>query len=684
LPVSDENLELILKSLPIAMAVVDQRGRIRLTNTRLDEMFGYDQAELSGQTVELLLPARWRESHTKHRVAYMRQPQVRLMGSGLELVGLRKDGREFPIEVGLSVVERQGEMQVITSISDITIRKQAKEILEQQVKERTRELSLLLTMQNAITSRLDSDAVLQLIADKARQLTGACLSLVCVLEGEDLRVAALSGQAPRELMVGYRIPVAQSIAGSTIQSGQPLLIADTRLDPRTANGSALWPEISCCLSVPLLAESQPIGVIIVTGNQPASLQAEDERILTMLAPGAVVALENARLYHLEQERRRVAEGLRDILAILNSDRPVDESLDYIISQACRLLQAQASTVFRRQDDLTFVAQTSRGLSERVVAGQGNHAFNIATLHSQDLLNRQPTILPDLQALVETGDHPAAARSQTLLAEGFRAVLALPLVVRDEIYGALVLYFAEPREFSADDIDLATSLCDHAALAIENARLKSQAEAAAVVAERHRLAHDLHDAVSQTLFSASLIAEMIPRVGERYPEEANRKLKELCQLTRGALAEMRILLVELRPAALTTTKLGSLIRQLSEAITGRTHLPISLLIRGDRSLPPEVQIAFYRIAQEALNNIVKHAQASQVDINLWFWPAGVKLGIKDNGVGFDPKAISADHLGVSIMHERAKAVGARLKLASRSGQGTRVAVMWRDNQEGGTR
>jgi signal transduction histidine kinase len=206
------------------------------------------------------------------------------------------------------------------------------------------------------------------------------------------------------------------------------------------------------------------------------------------------------------------------------------------------------------------------------------------------------------------------------------------------------------------------------------------EEVAVAAERSRLARDLHDAVTQTLFSASLIAKALPDVWERYPDEGRRGLQDLRQLTRGALAEMRTLLLELRPAALTEAQLDELFSQLTEAMTSRTLVPIALTVEGDCDLPSEVHVALYRIAQEALNNSAKHARASQVAVTLICQPAQVVLSISDNGSGFDPNSISSDHLGVSIMHERAKTIGATLNIESQPGHGTQVEVTWPDTGE----
>jgi signal transduction histidine kinase len=185
---------------------------------------------------------------------------------------------------------------------------------------------------------------------------------------------------------------------------------------------------------------------------------------------------------------------------------------------------------------------------------------------------------------------------------------------------------------------------------------------------------LHDAVTQTLFSASMIAEMLLRQWDHNPEQVRQGLTQLHLLTRGALAEMRSLLIELRPEALEGVNLQRLISQLVEAFSGRTGMMPTLIIEGERRLPLEVKIALYRIAQEALNNISKHARASQVNVKLSMNHM-VELTLWDNGRGFLPEQMRSDSFGLKIMRERAELIGARLTIASEPGKQTTLKVEW---------
>jgi PAS domain S-box-containing protein len=217
--------------------------------------------------------------------------------------------------------------------------------------------------------------------------------------------------------------------------------------------------------------------------------------------------------------------------------------------------------------------------------------------------------------------------------------------------------------------------DHTALKRAEEVREKQAKDDAAAAERNRLARDLHDAVSQTLFSASLIADVLPVLWEKNPDEGRKRLAEIRELTRGALAEMRTLLLELRPAALMEADLGVLLHQLGESVTGRTRIPVRVEVEGRYDMPAEVKVALYRISQEALNNAAKHSGASLVIVNLMYKADAVVLNIADNGKGYDMNVILPDSLGVGIMRERARNIGAAIEMQSKIGNGTQITVIW---------
>ncbi len=304
------------------------------------------------------------------------------------------------------------------------------------------------------------------------------------------------------------------------------------------------------------------------------------------------------------------------------------------------------------------------------------------------IGHQPTRIADIWS-----DNPSAEFLRTLLDDGAAVLLKgmqswmwVPLAVKGRIIGAMGVAHRKRNSFTVHHANLALSVANQAAITLVNAELYEHAGELAALQERQRLAQNLHDAVNQSLFSAGLIAEVLPRLWDRDQAGARQSLEDLRRLTRGALAEMRELLAELRPSVLTDSSLGDLLRQLSNAFTGRTNIPVNVNIAGEHVLPAEIQVAVYRVCQETLNNIAKHAGASRVEIDLQYDASGgddprtekmfsslsktgmpqeievssVEMHIKDDGVGFDPGETSAPgHYGLGMMVERAESVGAQL-------------------------
>lgn len=396
-----------------------------------------------------------------------------------------------------------------------------------------------------------------------------------------------------------------------------------------------------------------------------------------------------------EHRRDVAEGLRGILAVLNSDRPLDAILDYITLYAGRLLEADAVAIYRLQPVTNLLTiQSSHGLSDEYVVNSTIPLGQGAT--GQAVLQGAPVALTDVANAADVLSQPLSPTTISLLqamSKYFRSELSVPLISKQEIVGTLNLYYVSPRQFTQDDIDLAVSFCDQTALAMENARLRERAQEDAIAAERNRIARELHDSVTQTIFSASLIAEVLPTVWAINPVEAQNGLDDLRKLARGALAEMRTLLLELRPKGLGEVGLEDLLKQLSAGISGRIRAEVNVHIHGEAILPTDVKLAFYRIAQEALNNAAKHSGADRVDIEFksvpsasthrrkktspsqTFFSKSVAMSIRDNGRGFDPKSVIGEHLGLGIMHERASNIHAALSIKSKPGAGTEILLRW---------
>jgi signal transduction histidine kinase len=368
-------------------------------------------------------------------------------------------------------------------------------------------------------------------------------------------------------------------------------------------------------------------------------------------------------------RRQVMEAVTDMLTVVNPTENAESVIPGMLQRAINLLRSDAGAVYRaeeRWDRPELV--TSQGVLPAAPLRKGASPIPVQHL---------ARAITDHRAIgVNAPERPARGKRAECEEGRYPAMLLAPVYRRSKLHGYLVLYYGCERTFGEDEVELGHLFARQISLALEQADLRDEREREAIAGERNRLARDLHDAVTQTLFSASVVAEALPRVMERDPEEARRALEDLRLWTRGALAEMRTLLVELRPAALIEKSLGDLVRQLGEVAASRARVAVSFVADREYELPDDVKLAFYRIAQEALNNMVKHSRADKVTIHLVCTEREAQLTIADNGRGFEGAPYSNGQLGLGIMRERAESVGARLSIRSVPAGGTTVRVTWR--------
>lgn len=255
-------------------------------------------------------------------------------------------------------------------------------------------------------------------------------------------------------------------------------------------------------------------------------------------------------------------------------------------------------------------------------------------------------------------------------------LGVPIVSAGEVAGAFYLTDKiGADEFSDADQELIELFAAHAAVAVATARVHERSRELSVVEERNRLARDLHDAVSQTLFSLTLTAEAAAELIERDPAAARVQLAEVGRLAAEARAEMRSLVFQLRPADLEADGLVATLRKHVEVL-GRVHpARVEMIVRGDGTPDAGTQRELYRIAQEALQNALKHSRAERITLELDLAESGGTLTVTDDGGGFDlaDPVVRSRHLGLTVMQERARTIGGRLELRSRPGDGTMVRV-----------
>ncbi|GEM_PF-953965 len=375
----------------------------------------------------------------------------------------------------------------------------------------------------------------------------------------------------------------------------------------------------------------------------------------------------------ESERRLFAETLRETSALVNSSLDTEEVLELIADNIHRIVPADGVTVMLIDGDQIQLSVV-RGARQDVGSGEhtGRAACSVIKLAvMRKILETQMTLrIPDVRQVPDYVSLPGV--------DSIRAYLGIPLWARGQIIGVIHLEHRIPDFYTEEHVTRLQMFAEQVSSALQNAHLHEQSQLLSASNERQRIARDLHDSVTQTLFAASMVAQTLPILWDTNREGVRGQLDNLSLLTRGALADMRTLLVELRPSALENADIGELLRYLLDALATRHQVTVSLTLEGKEGLPGEIQIAFYRIAQEGLNNIAKHARAKQVTVCLVRQTHQVKLTITDDGRGFDTTEVGSDRFGLSIMRERADSVGATLTVDSAPGKGCCVEIAWQDS------
>ena len=380
------------------------------------------------------------------------------------------------------------------------------------------------------------------------------------------------------------------------------------------------------------------------------------------------------LQFAEQEQREFAEALHDISTLLTSSLDLKTVLEHILASLDRVVAHDSAQITIVDGDYDQVVQHRS-------SGRSNPVDEVQKKRQQIDYEPYARMMYQTGRYVIVGDLQAAEPLHSAAREAnVRAYIGAPIQLQDEVIGFINLLSEAGDFFTDDHAQRLLAFAKLAAIAIQNARLFNQSRQLATLQERQRLARELHDSVSQTLFTCRTMSETAVRRWDRDPVRARALMQDVNQMTTTALAEMRILLLELRPASLTEVTLKYLFEQYLQPIQERREFDLKLAIEDFPPLPPDVQMALYRITQEVLNNIDKHSQASQVEVRAYGDPDQIVLEIHDDGRGFDVSKVTPTHMGLGIMRERAQEIGASITISSEPDSGTQIRVTWQREQE----
>jgi signal transduction histidine kinase len=520
----------------------------------------------------------------------------------------------------------------------------------------------------ALTSELSLDALLRRVAETAAALTEARYAALGVIDetGEALeRFITVGVDESTHAAIGD-LPRGRGILGALIRDARPLRLADLTEDPRSVGFPRHHPAMKTFLGVPIMLRGVAFGNLYLTEKAGGEeFTEEDEELTLLLAAQAAVAIENARLYESATRWSRQLASLTEIGNAISSELELPRLLDLVTRRLRELLGARVVAIALRSGDAVQV-EAAAGEQAETLLGVDLAGFKVLRVLDRRRSERIDRVLDDPEV-----DQGLARRV------GARAALFVPLLARDDTIGVVLAIDKDGRDprFTDQDLRLAESFAGRAAVAVDlSQRVAKDAVRRVIEAqelERKRLARELHDETGQAL--TSILLGLKP-LEDALNGEARAKVGSLRELVVSTLQDVRRLAVELRPTALDDFGLAAALERLVGGLREHGGLDVDFDARlGDERLAPEVETALYRIVQEALTNVVKHAGARHVGVVLTRRDGAVVAMVEDDGRGFDTASARAEGLGLVGMRERAALVGGTLQIESGEGGGTTVVA-----------
>ncbi|HEX2979173.1 MAG TPA: PAS domain S-box protein, partial [Anaerolineaceae bacterium] len=669
---SEARYRLLFERNPQAMWVHDNETlQFLAVNEAMERQYGYSQEEFLRMTILEIRPPQEIPSLLE---------MARSAGDSYTPSGVwkhrRKDMTLLDVETSSYRIDFGGRSARLVLAVDVTERTQAEAASQQ----RARELQLLSDVSSSLRQAQTRDAMISILMDKALEVTQADRCALFMFDREGINLAS---------SVGFTTP----LKASSLQISDPLFrfSQDESLlfIPNTCasgefDGSDTFEELRqsvCgCVVLPLKTAEAVIGLIFLGWKDAHDFRPDEQRMLTAIAEIAGNSLHRSGMMELLEQR--VSDRTRELSALYALSAVASEARDIhsaIEQSLLRILTAMPDKVG------AIHLLNEAGQSLKLACSQGIPTCVLDRIKSIPvgdgliggvLIDQEPLLIADLDDIGEipeweTPDRPAA-------------YLGIPMRSHGKSTGVLSIFSKSANFINLEDIALLASAADQIGVTVENVRLRQQSEQVAVLRERERLARELHDSVTQSLYSLTLFSE----VGHRMihagdTQQLDHVLSRLSETSLQALKEMRLLVYELRPSALEKDGLIGAIHKRLEAVEKRAGIHTVLLADDRLAFPFNVEEALYGITLEALNNSLKHARANSVTVEIQAIDGHVKLDVVDNGMGFDPKDVSRQGgFGLVTLRERTERLGGKLTIETLPGQGTRVSVVIPDNRLSG--
>ncbi len=496
-------------------------------------------------------------------------------------------------------------------------------------------------------------------------------------ERDDLVVQAQANRGDGPTDLGLRIPVGAHIVGLAAATRQPVLINDVSREPKFLRTASVA-DSRAALAVPIVLSNRLIGVVNVESARRGAFDADDVAILQTLADGLAFGIENARLFEAERRRQQELTSILDVTTAATSSLLLDEVLGIVARGLSDAVDGLSCGVYLLDDaGAQLVPRASVGYHGGPLTGP---AAELPIALADEAFLREAITSGHAQMTADAAHDPRTNKALVRLL-GLKSLLAVPLIAKGRPLGvAVVAALVDRYHFTQAQARLVEAIADTAALAVENARLYARSRELATAEERNRLAREIHDTLAQGLTAVTLQLEVADALLDdpHRVQEAREKVRRGMEVTRANLEEARRSVMDLRAAPLQDQTLPEALDQLLESAGREYGVEGCFRVHEiEGRLPSHLEAGFYRIAQELLSNIGKHAHATQVDMTLKRWDGSLLLAVTDDGVGFDPAAPRdagvTGGFGLVGLRERVALLGGKLQIDSAPDEGTSVRV-----------
>jgi signal transduction histidine kinase len=557
--------------------------------------------------------------------------------------------------------------------------KRLNEDLENRVEKRTwamqrraAELEALVSVSSALRQAETVEETISILMEETVNAFEAKAAAILLLADDALVVAALSG--PLRTSLGYRHLPCDDPLWQVVNTGQPILLDSVEQGGLAASqiSQDLGSGLATTAIIPLQASEETLGLLQITFSQPDRSFEEYRRPLTTIGEMGGSALQRVMatetLEQLVRDRTRDLATLYEVTTTTTRYLDTQIILERVLAQALDVIGGDAGIIHLLDEAReTLHMAVQRGIPPELIDHVKTQPLS-DSLWGRSIERKETVVVPNLPSDLPT--------PQTLYPEEYPAYIGVPIYTTGRVLGVLSVFGEAIQNFSAEDIALLSAISNHVGVAVESAQLRQRAEQAAVMEERQRLARELHDSVTQSIYSLTLFAEA-GQDSIRAADLTNVQLylNRMGETAQQALKGMRLLIYQLHPPALTQEGLVGALRHRLEAVERRAGVETQLVVEKPLEMPPSVEASLYGIAQEALNNVLKHSAATRVTVRLGTDEDDLRLEVTDNGQGFDLGALGHQGgIGLASIQERVDNVGGSLQIFSKPAQGTSIKVV----------